>query len=102
MMRLMIMFDLPTETAQQRREYRQFRQKLLNEGFLMIQFSVYARVCVTRQTAILLENRVKKFLPHGGVVQSLMVTEKQYNDMHFLVGKPVDDVRNSSDRTVIL
>ena len=102
MMRLMIMFDLPTETAQQRREYRQFRQKLLNEGFLMIQFSVYTRVCVTRQTATFLENRVKKFLPHGGVVQSLMVTEKQYNDMHFLVGKPVDDVRNSSDRTVIL
>lgn len=102
MMRLMIMFDLPTETAQQRKEYRQFRQKLLNEGFLMIQFSVYARVCVTRQTATLLKNRVKKFLPHGGVVQSLMVTEKQYNNMHFLVGKPVDDVRNSSDRTVIL
>lgn len=101
-MRLMIMFDLPTETAQQRREYRQFRQKLLNEGFLMIQFSVYARVCVTRQTATFLESRVKQFLPHGGVVQSLMVTEKQYNDMHFLVGKPVDDVRNSSDRTVIL
>lgn len=31
-----------------------------------------------------------------------MVTEKQYNDMHFLVGKTVDDVRNTSDRTVIL
>ena len=68
----------------------------------MVQFSVYVRVCVTRQTAKFLENRIKKFLPHGGLVQSLMVTEKQYNDMHFLVGKPIDDVRNTSDRTVIL
>ncbi|MDF7672720.1 CRISPR-associated endonuclease Cas2 [Lactobacillus sp. ESL0701] len=101
-MRLMIMFDLPTETAQERKEYRQFRKKLINEGFLMIQYSVYARVCVTRQTAKFLENRVKKFLPQGGVVQSLMVTEKQYNEMHFLVGNPIDDVRNTSDRTVIL
>ena len=49
-----------------------------------------------------LENRIKSFLPTSGVVQSLMVTEKQYNDMHFLVGDPVRDVRNSSDRTVIL
>ncbi|ARD07194.1 CRISPR-associated endonuclease Cas2 [Lactobacillus amylolyticus] len=101
-MRLMIMFDLPMETATERKEYRQFRRKLINEGFLMIQFSVYERVCVTRKTATFLENRVRKFLPSGGVVQSLMVTEKQYNDMHFLVGKPVEDVRNTSDRTVIL
>lgn len=96
------MFDLPMETATERKEYRQFRRKLINEGFLMIQFSVYERVCVTRKTATFLENRVRKFLPSGGVVQSLMVTEKQYNDMHFLVGKPVEDVRNTSDRTVIL
>lgn len=101
-MRLMIMFDLPMDTAQERREYAKFRKKLINEGFLMIQYSVYVRVCVTRQTAQFLENRVKKFLPSGGVVQSLMITEKQYNDMHFLVGKSVDDVRNTSDRTVIL
>lgn len=101
-MRLMIMFDLPVETAAERKEYRIFRKKLINEGFLMIQFSVYERVCVTRQAAIFLENRVRKFVPSGGVVQSLMVTEKQYNDMHFLVGKPIKDVRNTSDRTVIL
>jgi CRISPR-associated protein Cas2 len=100
--RLMIMFDLPTETASQRREYRQFRKSLINMGFLMMQYSVYVRVCVTRQSASFLENKVRKFLPTDGVVQSMMVTEKQYNDMHFLVGEPIDDVRNSSDRTVIL
>lgn len=96
------MFDLPTDTAAERKEYRQFRKELINEGFLMVQYSVYVRVCVTRKAAKFLENRVKKFLPSGGVVQSLMVTEKQYNDMHFLVGNPVEDVRNSADRTVIL
>ena len=96
------MFDLPTGTAEERKEYRQFHKKLINEGFLMVQFSVYVRVCVTRQTAKFLENRIRKFLPRGGLVQSLMVTEKQYNDMHFLVGKPINDVRNTSDRTVIL
>lgn len=101
-MRLMIMFDLPVETSKQRKAYRQFRKALINEGFVMVQYSVYVRVCVNKKSAMFMERRVKNFLPENGLVQSLVLTEKQYNDMHFLVGKPVDDVRNSSDRTVIL
>lgn len=101
-MRLMIMFDLPVETSQQRRDYRQFRKALINEGFIMVQYSVYVRVCVNKKSAMFMENRVQRFLPSNGLVQSLVLTEKQYNDMHFLVGSPVKDVRNSSDRTVIL
>ncbi|MBF7121859.1 CRISPR-associated endonuclease Cas2 [Pediococcus pentosaceus] len=101
-MRLMIMFDLPVETAKQRKQYRQFRKSLINEGFLMIQYSVYVRVCVTKKSATLMENRIKTFLPENGTIQVLTLTEKQYNDMHFLVGDRVEDVRNNSDRTVIL
>ena len=74
-MRLMVMFDLPTDTSQQRKQYRQFRKKLLNEGFIMIQYSVYVRVCTT---------------------------EKQYSDMHFLLGDEIEEVRNSSKRTIVL
>lgn len=51
-MRLMIMFDLPMNTAEEKRNYRKFRKCLINEGFLMIQYSVYVRVCVSRKTAI--------------------------------------------------
>ncbi|UQB01129.1 CRISPR-associated endonuclease Cas2 [Pediococcus pentosaceus] len=101
-MRLMIMFDLPVETAKQRKQYRQFRKSLINEGFLMIQYSVYVRVCVTKKSATLMENWIKTFLPENGTIQALTLTEKQYNDMHFLVGDRVEDVRNNSDRTVIL
>lgn len=49
-----------------------------------------------------MENRIKTFLPENGTIQALTLTEKQYNDMHFLVGDRVEDVRNNSDRTVIL
>ena len=101
-MRLMIMFDLPVDTSEQRRNYRKFRKALINEGFLMIQYSVYVKVCVNRKSAKFAEGRIKSYLPKNGLVQSLMLTEKQYNDMHFLIGEPVDDVRNTSDRLVIL
>ena len=101
-MRLMIMFDLPVETSQQRKAYRTFRKSLINEGFVMVQYSVYVRVCINRKSATFMEKRIEKFLPANGLIQTFMLTEKQYNDSHFLVGKPVEDVRNSSDRTVIL
>lgn len=101
-MRLMVMFDLPVETSRQRRAYRMFRTKLIQEGFIMIQYSVYVRVCVNRKSAQFMERRISQFLPESGLVQTLMLTEKQYNDMHFLLGKEKEDVRNSSARTVIL
>lgn len=49
MMRLMIMFDLPVDTAVDRKQYRQFRKNLINEGFVMIQYSVYVRVCASKK-----------------------------------------------------
>ncbi|GAA6114315.1 CRISPR-associated endonuclease Cas2 [Apilactobacillus apinorum] len=101
-MRLMIMFDLPTDTAENRRNYRKFRKSLINEGFLMIQYSVYCRVCVTKQSAEFLEKKISVMAPKKGLIQSFMMTEKQYADIHFITGKKVDDIRNTSDRTIIL
>lgn len=96
------MFDLPVETSEQRKAYRHFRKALLNEGFLMIQYSIYVRVCVSKQSAQFVENRISMFTPPNGVIQTLMVTEQQYNRMHFLVGQFKEDIRNSSERTLIL
>ena len=101
-MRLLIMFDLPVETSKERREYRQFRKRLINEGFVMIQYSVYVRVCVNKKSAQFIEKRISTFLPETGTIQSMIMTEKQYNDMHFLLGESSKDVRNLSGRTIIL
>ena len=98
MMRLMVMFDLPVETSYQRRAYRKFRKKLVEEGFLMIQYSVYVRVCVSRQSATFMENRIKDFMPDEGLVQTMMVTEKQYNSMHFLLGTNCQTKCNGSSK----
>lgn len=96
------MFDLPVETSKQRKAYRHFRKNLINAGFTMIQYSVYVRVCVNRKSAEFIEKKIETFLPDSGLIQSLMLTEKQYNDMHFLLGEKKSDVRNYSGRTVIL
>ena len=43
-MRMILMFDMPVETAEERKAYRKFRKFLINEGFIMHQFSVYSKL----------------------------------------------------------
>ena len=87
-MRLLVFFDLPVVKKEDRQEYQQFRRFLLNDGYIMLQYSVYARVCNgiegTKKHII----RLKKNLPPKGSVRYLQITEKQYSEMKFLVGKP--------------
>lgn len=102
-MRLMCMFDLPTETEKDKRRYRQFRKNLLQEGFTMMQYSVYIRTCPSKELADRLEKRIKKYVPPKGNVRLVAITEKQYRDMKILVGsKSLQEEVIGSERFVII
>lgn len=87
-MRLIVFFDLPVVKKKDRKEYQQFRRFLLNDGYMMIQFSVYSRICNGIDSVNKHLNRLNKNLPAKGSVRYIQVTEKQYSEMKFLVGKP--------------
>ena len=40
-MRVIVFFDLPVLTSDDRRAYRKFRKSMLKKGFIMLQESVY-------------------------------------------------------------
>ena len=102
-MRMICMFDLPTETEDERRSYRKFRKDLMKEGFVMMQFSVYVRTCPTREWSNRLEKRIQKITPKKGNVRLLAVTEKQYEDMKLLVGsKSSEEEALGVERLIIL
>jgi CRISPR-associated protein Cas2 len=84
---LLVMFDLPVDTAKARKQYAQFRKSLLKDGFVMIQFSVYVRHSASRENADVHSGRVKAFLPPEGEVRLLRITEKQYERMEIFWGK---------------
>ena len=88
-MRLMVFFDLPTVTKTDRRAYILFRRFLLNDGFDMIQFSVYGRILNGRDAETKHLQRLLSNLPPEGSVKVLTVTEKQYASMKLLVGLPL-------------
>lgn len=84
--RLLCMFDLPTETKQERKEYRTFRKHLLENGFVMLQYSIYYRSLPNRSALQKYESILKLHVPLNGNVSLLYVSEKQFQDMKFLVG----------------
>ena len=81
------MFDLPTETKEARRAYQLFHKLLVKDGFVMLQYSVYARHCHTDENAEVHENRVRKSLPPDGEVRLLLFTDKQFGRMKVFNGK---------------
>ena len=87
-MRLLVFFDLPVTSKQERKEATTFRQFLLKEGFYMVQFSLYGRICNTFENAKMHEQKVSAHAPCAGSIRSLIVTEKQYATMNILSGKP--------------
>lgn len=85
-MRLIVFFDLPVKTTAQRRQYRIFRKFLINEGYLMLQESVYAKLAVNDRASSGAIMRLRKHRPPEGLVQVLKVTEKQFATMVYITG----------------
>ncbi len=84
-------FDLPTETKKDKKNYTQFRKFLIKDGFNMIQYSIYARHCSSRENAEVHKKRVKKYLPPFGNVIVFEITDAQFGRMEFFNGvKPQD------------
>lgn len=102
-MRIMIFFDLPTITQQDRREYRKFRKFLINEGFIMMQESVYSKLVLNSTVKQSMIQRLERNKPKKGLVQSLIITEKQFASIDYIVGDANNiEIRDDDDRIVIL
>lgn len=101
-MRMILMFDMPTETADERKAYRKFRKFLLSEGFIMHQFSVYSKILLNGTAAKAMVARLKQNNPNKGLITLLTVTEKQFARMIYLSGDYDTSVGNSDERVVFL
>lgn len=101
-MRVLVMFDLPTESLEDKKVYRHFRKFLLSEGFLMFQFSIYSKLVLNHSSATLVINRLRENHPKKGIVTVLTITEKQFSKMIYLSGSRNMQIANSDNRIVFL
>lgn len=100
-MRMLVLFDLPTVTKANRKNASRFRGFLLKDGYVMLQLSVYSRICKGQDDVDKHAKRLKTVIPSDGSVRLLTVTEKQYTSMEILVG-PLKKEEEIGDRQLIL
>ena len=101
-MRTIVFFDLPNIYYKDKRNYQLFHKFLINEGFIMLQESVYSKLALNLQQAEFNVNRIKKNAPSKGIIQVLNVTEKQYASVEYIIGKPNSKIIDNEDRLVVL
>lgn len=83
---VMVLFDLPTETKKERSVAAKFRKILLDNGFVMFQFSIYMRFCQSVENAEMHTKRVKNILPEKGKIGIFAITDKQFGKMEIFYG----------------
>jgi CRISPR-associated protein Cas2 len=92
------MFDLPTDTPEDKRRYVHFRTLLLKHGFEMMQFSVYTRYYPSEEDSERHRTHIRKGLPPDGAVRLLMVTDKQFGKMESYIGKRKQSTEKAPDQ----
>lgn len=101
-MRVIVFFDLPTQTNEQRRIYRNFRNLLIKKGFIMLQESVYCRMALNLTVARQLIDNLKREKPKNGLIMVLVITEKQFEKMEIITGEFSTDMLETDERVVFL
>ena len=99
---LFVFFDLPVGTKPDRAAASRFRNFLKDDGYLMLQFSVYARACRGEDAVEKHLARVTKNLPRRGSVRALSVTERQYARMKLMLGQANKNEASAPQQLVLL
>ena len=99
---LFVFFDLPVGTKTERRNATRFRNFLKDDGFMMLQLSVYARVDRGEEAVDKHLARIARRLPPKGNVRTLTVTERQYARMKLLVGESTKNEKAAPQQLVLL
>lgn len=99
-MRLLLFFDLPTETSKNRLDYTRFHKFLIKNGFIMMQKSVYSKLVINNVTSAAVKAKISKNLPPTGIIELLEVTENQFSRIEYLIGEEQSVIEESMERLI--
>lgn len=101
-MRLLLMFDLPTTTSTDLKNYRTFHKQIQSDGFFMLQESIYIKLVLNLSSAHMLRYKVRNYAPSKGNICIITLTEKQFNGMEYINGKEGQIQIDSTERMTVL
>ncbi|MDI9358632.1 MAG: CRISPR-associated endonuclease Cas2 [Phycisphaerales bacterium] len=77
---LLVCYDLPTVTKEEKRIANQFRKEIRKDGFSMFQFSMYVRYCLSPENKKTHIERVIKLLPEKGQIGIIELTDHHFQN----------------------
>ena len=101
-MRILVFFDLPTKTKSDKRAYTLFRRFLIQDGYDMLQWSVYARITNGEDATRKHKQKLIANLPKNGAIRCMKISEKQYASMEILLGTIKPQEKNVGMQQVLL
>lgn len=101
-MRIIVFFDLPSTTYLNQKEYNKFHKFLIKNGYIMMQESVYTKLALNNSIVTCEKEKLKKNKPSTGLVEVLVITEKQFSRIEYLVGNKKSQKEDSESRLIIL
>lgn len=78
LMWMLVLFDLPVVEKEDRKAAADFRNFLLDNGFSMVQFSIYTKLFSGRDAMERYHRLIARHLPAEGKVDILAITDRQY------------------------
>lgn len=97
------MFDLPTKTKHDIREYRNFVKYLTNDGYFRMQYSIYVKLCINKDAAKTASKRMLANKPIKGDVRFMIITENQYLSIVNVLGTyNLQEKITTTDRTLMI
>lgn len=86
---VLLMFDLPVKTREQRRRASQYRLMLLEIGFSMVQLSIYSKYLINATGLRSILPQIKNEIPNNGAVRVMRLTDEQWASTYRYYG-PID------------
>lgn len=81
LMWMLVLFDLPVIEKEARKAATSFRNFLLDNGFSMIQYSIYTKLFSGKDACEKYYRLISKNLPSEGKVDIITITDKQYGNI---------------------
>lgn len=101
-MRIILFFDLPRNTSKETSSAARFVKELTKEGFIMLQESVYCKLLLNMSAFAGIRKRIDKIKPKKGNIMLMTVTEKQFNDIEYVLGESEHKQLDKLDRVVVV
>ena len=98
---MIVLFDLPVVSTEDRKAASLFRNDLLKMGFAMSQFSVYYKMLTGKEKVERYAGLVEAIVPAHGKVDIVYITDKQYANTVTLYGKGNREILEKPSQLVL-